>query len=164
MRPDDNTRSTQQKENWYAAIKQLTNLDIPAATADDNPAELEAVINDAVSTLRSRLWKSEYADRLTVHNTDYGFARNFTGLRLLWITFAVLSSIGCWISLLRFDGAILWCVVSTTVVVAAFPLAFFVLPPYVRDKANHYAESFFGAVLELDRAQHHQSTSLSADQ
>jgi hypothetical protein len=156
LHPQDTTRSTQQKQSLYKAIKRLTKLDIPAA-AETGDHELERVINDAVSQLRYRLRESSHADRLDHHNADYGFARNFAGLRVFWLTFAVLSAAGCLVGYLRLGHPPLWCAVSAALAVAGFFLAFVVLCPYVRDRGWHYAESFFSAILELDRAESQQA-------
>jgi len=151
LHPADATRSTQQKKNLYAAIKRLTNLDIEAVDSD-KPGELEAVINDAVSTLRYRLIGSEHASRMDNHNADYGFARNFTGLRPFWFSFAVASTVGCWVAYGWFTGALLWAIIATALAIALLPVGLVMLPEYVRVRAHHYAESFLSATLELDRA------------
>lgn len=150
--PDNAERSSQQKQNWYAAIERLTNLNIPAAAAAGTK-ELEAVINDAVSALRARLWNTKLGQRVGIHNADYGFARNFAGLYPLWLTFAGLSCVGCWTVFELFRGPLVWCVISTGLLISAALIAFGVLPGYVRQKARHYAESFFAAVVALDRDQ-----------
>lgn len=150
LHPNDTARSNQQKQNWYAAIKRLTNLDIPAAAASGE-GELEAVINDAVSAFRSRLWKTEHGERVSIHNADYGFARNFAGLSPLWLIFSGLSCVGCWTVYTFFGGPLVWGLIATGVLIFSVLLAFVVLPPYVRQKAKHYAESFFAAVIALDR-------------
>lgn len=154
--PDDENRSEQQRLIWYAAIKRLTGLD-PLAGRGRGKEEMERLINDAVSTLRYRLRNSKHADRLRVHNTDYGFARNFAGLRVAWVTASVLSFIGCAAAYVWAEGKILWCAVSLVLMITAFLLGFRILPNYVRQKARHYAESFWSAVVELDREEHRTS-------
>jgi len=133
--PIDTSRSDQQKAIWYAAIKRLTGLDIPLAQSLSNE-ELEKVINDAVIALRYRLRNSEHADRLRVHNVDYGFARNFTGLYPLWLTSSVLGFIGCLATYFWANGQAFWCIVSAILMLAAFMLAFLILPDYVRQRAS----------------------------
>ncbi len=44
-----------------------------------------------------------------------------------------------------------WTIASTILAIGAYPLAFYVLPNYVRQKAEHYADSFFGALITLDK-------------
>lgn len=149
LHPDDETRSFQQKTLWYKVIRDLTKLDIIEAKERGNN-ELEAIINDAVSTLRYKLRNSNHADRLNVHNADYGFARNFLGLSPFWLFFAVLSFLGCWVLYFFFDGGLIWGIVSTAVMLLAIFIVFSILPNYVRVKARHYAESFFGALIEMD--------------
>jgi hypothetical protein len=152
LHPDDRTGSSQQKRLMNEAIKRLTNLDIEGAV-EQGPEELEAVLNDCVTRLRYQLRNSPHGDRLDSHNADYGFARNFAGLRPLWLTFLVLSAAGCWIGYARFGCAPIWCAVSTVLAMVAIPLSLG-LYRYVRVRARHYSESFFSAVTELDRAEH----------
>ncbi len=152
LHPDDGARSGQHKSNLYAAIKRLTNLDIKTARDSQNPSELENVINDAVSALRYRLRSSDHADRLRLHNADYGFARNFTGLRTLWILFAVMSCGGCWSAYLWRGASLFWPSTSSLILLLGLVLAYGILPRFVRQKAGHYAESFLAATIELDRS------------
>ena len=151
LHPDDKSISRQQKQLWYQAIKELLSLDIAQAveTGDDN--EVRAVINDAVRELRNRLWKSPVAERVSLHNNDYGFARNFTGFRYVWLSLALVSFVGCWINYGWHNGSIFWAIVSTVIAMGTMVLAF-ILPNYVRQKANHYAESFFAAVVKLSNS------------
>ena len=149
---NDNNRSKQQKEIWYESIKRLTNLDIKATIHLSNE-EIKSVINDSISIIRYQLRNTEYADRLRVHNIDYGFARNFTGLRFIWLSFTLVSCFSNWIYFFIFNSKIWWCLVITGFTVFSFILAFKILPVYAQQKAKHYAESFFGAMIEMDKAQ-----------
>lgn len=151
LHPNDNNRSKQQKEIWYKSIKRLTNLDIKA-TIHSSDKEIKSVINDSVSIIRYRLRNTKYSDLLSVHNTDYSFARNFTGLRFLWLSFTLVSCFSNWINFFILDGEIWWCIVTTGLIIFSFILAFKILPAYVQQKAKHYAESFFGAMVEMDKA------------
>ena len=148
LHPEDKTASIQQKKLMNEAIKRLTNLDIQAAVKQ-GPNEVEAVLNDCVTRLRHRLRNGPHADRLNIHNADYGFARNFAGLRSLWLTFLAISAASCWVGYVWFGCAFLWCVVSSGLLLIGILLAFG-LNRYVRVRAKHYADSFFSAVLELD--------------
>jgi len=150
LQPNDDSRSKQQKEIWYKSIKRLTNLDIKATILSSNE-EIKSIINDSVSIIRYQLRNTKYADRLCIHNIDYGFARNFTGLRSLWLTFALVSCSSNWIDFYIFNGEIWWCISTTALVIFSFILAFKILPTYVQQKAKHYAESFFGAMVEMDK-------------
>jgi hypothetical protein len=152
LHPDDRTASSQQKRLMNETIKRLTKLDVEAAV-EQGPEEVEAVLNDCVTRLRHRLRNIVHGDRLDVHNADYGFARNFAGLRPLWLTLLALSMGGCWIGYARFGSALLWCAVSSGLFVVAIPLAIGT-ERYVRVRARHYTDSFFSAVLELDAAEH----------
>jgi hypothetical protein len=148
LHPGDRSRSQQQKQQWHEAIRRLTNLDVRAAVGDDR--EVDLLVEDAVSAVRTRLWKTKHADRLSVHNIDYGCARNLYGLREIWLAGAIVDCLGCW-ALFAFGRAMLaWPAIATAILAFAVVLALW-LPEYVRRKAHCYAESFFGAMLELDR-------------
>lgn len=149
LHPGDMSRSEQQKLIWYSAIKRLTKLDIQRAVRSGDSG-IESVINDAVSAIRYQLRNAKCADRLNLHNIDYGFARNFTGLRSLWVFFSFLSALVSAYSLYRLGGSLAWCMVSVGLLAFSLILAFRILPDYVRQKANYYAESFFSAMMELD--------------
>ena len=148
LQPDDESISKQQKLRWYQAIKELLNLDIAQAVEEGDNNEVRAVINDAVRELRNRLWKSPVGERVNLHNNDYGFARNFTGFRCVWLSLALVSLVGCWVKYGWHGGSIFWAIVSTAIAIGTLVLAY-ILPNYVRQKANHYAESFFAAVVKL---------------
>lgn len=150
LKPNSTARSTQQKASWYEAIKQQTGLDIGAAASD--ASELEAVINDAVTQLRNRLWKSEHADRMRMHNTEYGFARNITGLRPIWVTGALIGTGLSWYRYFVESPAVTPSLLLTGYLIVLLILAFKVLPVYTRQRAEHYAESFFSAMLALASA------------
>ena len=81
---------------WYEAIQHLTNLDIRGAASQGNDEELKRVINDAVRTLRSLFRGKEGESLLVTHNEDYGFVRNFAGLRLVWLPASVVGAVVCW--------------------------------------------------------------------
>ena len=151
LHPDEGKASKQQRELWYASLKRLVGVDIRGAVASGE--EVEATINDAVSALRALLWDRTEAQRLRMHNVDYGFARNITGMRPIWMTFLVAGTAGCWVSYFVVgDEALLWAIVSTVLAMVLIPIGVWVLPDYVRTRAVYYAESFFGALTSLDRA------------
>jgi hypothetical protein len=149
LQPGNEEVSRQQRELWYEAIRALTGLDIAVAANQGTPDEVRRVINDAVAALRPRLSQGAEGERLRLHNTDFGFARNLTGLRVIWRPLTVSSSVGCWIGLVWFHCALVWALVSTGLVLVALPVGWYVLPGYVRVKAHQYAESFFSALMVL---------------
>lgn len=152
LHPDDEATSMQQKQLWYSAAKRLVAIDIAAAVAEGE--EIEATINDAISALRSRFWNRPEAERLRMHNIDYGFARNLTGMRLLWMGSSITSALVCWIEYFVGDAvAPSSAFIATLMTIVFIPLAFWTLPEYVRTKATYYAESFFGTLSAVDRTE-----------
>ena len=155
LHPEDSSRSEQQKKQWYAAVERLTGLQVKGRKKGES---VEAVINDAISQLRNRLWKSDVSTRLEIHNADFGFARNFCGLRVVWIPATATAALACWLGVFFVEINMGWAIAATIVAVAAFLLGTFVLPAYVRQKADQYADSFFAAVLSLDSKTSEKST------
>lgn len=146
----DGGRSKQQRVLWYKAVKRLVGIDIEAAIAAGD--DVEASINDATSALRSLFWQRPEAERLRMHNVDFGFARNLTGMRPIWISFLLTSTAACWLAAKLDPGALLWAVSSSIIAVVLVPIGLWVLPRYVRTKATYHAESFFGTLTAIDRA------------
>jgi hypothetical protein len=146
--PSDPGSSKQQKQKWYEAIRRLTAIDIASVVED--PEEAERAINDALVVLRSKVFhENKLAERLDMHNADYGFVRNFTGLRPVWLFTSFVSCAGCWgIYALRKDN--LTFPVLASVIFVGCLLAALVLKGYVRHVARHYADSFFGALDACD--------------
>ena len=141
--------SKQQQNLWYQSIKRSTGIDIPKAVADGE--EIQEVINDAVRSLRNILWDRPEAKRVQMHNIDYGFARNLAGLRMFWVPISIISTLICWAAYFYWGlDIMIYSAASTGISVISVAFAFWVLPTYVRTKAVHYAESFFGALLEID--------------
>lgn len=150
LRPDDITCSKQQKEIWYDRIKIVSGLDIPTAAATGE-VELNRVINDAVRSIRDRIRNSPVARMVSIHNEDYGFARNLAGLRPLWLPGSTASAIVTWAAFAIGETSLAWPVIAT----AAFGIALIalaVLPRFVRDRGERYAESLFGALEQLPTA------------
>ena len=150
LHPDNKLISVQQKNRWYHAIKDLTGLDVARVIETGERDEIRAVINDAVVELRSRFWKAPEAERLSLHNVDYGFARNLAGLRLIWLPLAFASFIVCWIRYVMVGDSIIWPLISTIIAIATVVIAR-ILPSYVLRKADYYAESFFFTVVMLSK-------------
>jgi hypothetical protein len=148
LHPDNKERSSQQKKLWYEEYKTVTGLDI-ACAIEDTPEEIEVIINDAVTKARVELRKSNNSGLLFKHNVDYGYARNFTGLRYLWLTFTIISTVASWYNYIYGKGDLIWGIISTGIMIFAVYLAFVALPSYVKRKAERYAESFYGALAKL---------------
>ena len=87
---------------------------------------------------------------LAIHNEDYGFTRNLAGLCLIWLPASVLSAIVSWGGYFVLDTSIVWGGLAILVLVLTIFL-FFSFPGFVRQRADRYAESFFGVLMELDR-------------
>jgi hypothetical protein len=139
LRAADKTHSTQQKQQWYLAIKKLTALDIPQSVAD-HPDEEDAIIDDAIRQLRYSIRGKALAKMVDKHNEEYGFARNLAGLRWPMLGTSLLAAIGCGVAW-KFDhGSVTGCVFAACLLAYAVVM-FFWLPGYVERAGVRYAES-----------------------
>ena len=148
LHPDDTHCSQEQKQFWYKAIKLLVELDIPIVATQGDTKELERVINDAVRALRHQFRLTNLDGLLATHNEDYGFVRNLGGLRLFWMPAAGMSTLVTWGAYLTTETGLIWGIVASVVQVITLALLF-ILPSYVRQRAERYAESFFGTLTAL---------------
>ncbi len=148
LHPDDTHCSREQKELWYRAIRKQTGLDIAQAAAQEDEANLDRVINDAVRALRNRLRQTGQGGLLPIHNVDYGFARNLAGLRAFWFPASIANVGVTWGLYITTQSGLLWGVIASLVLLIAL-CALRILPEFVRRRADRYAESFFGALEEL---------------
>ena len=152
LHPDNSVKSTEQKQVWYGAIERLTGLNIAQATMGDDKQNLESIIDDAVVTLRPQfraVRQLEEGRFLAIHNEDYGFARNLAGLRPIWFSASVISAIVSWGGYFAIGTWLGWGIIAI-LVLPLLTLLFLNLPSYVRQRADRYAESFFGVLMALD--------------
>ena len=148
LHPDDDQCSQQQKLRWYDAIQKLVNLDISRAAVQGDERNIELVINDAVRELRHHFRLTQMSGLLTAHNEDYGFARNLAGLRLFWLPASAISTVLAWITYTVAGAELVWGISSSMAFLGALLLVL-ILPRYVRQRAERYAESFFGTLTAV---------------
>ena len=148
LHPEDAHCSQQQRRRWFEAIGKVVHLDIAEAAASGDRCELELVINDAVRELRHRFRHTNEIGLLDTHNEDYGFARNLAGLRVFWLPVSAVSGGISWATYFVTGNGLALGVASSLVLVLAL-LLFFILPGYVRQRADRYAESFFGVLTSM---------------
>ena len=141
LRAADAAHSSQQKHQWYAAIKRLTGLDIPAAITAQ-PHEEDAIISDAIRQLRNQVRGKATAKMVDKHNEEYGFARNLAGLRWVMLASSLLGAVGCAVAWKYDHGSVLGCVFNGCLLLYA-TVMFFWLPKYVERAGERYAESLF---------------------
>jgi hypothetical protein len=116
----------------------------------EDPHQLDLVINDAVRDLRHEFRSSAHGGLLQTHNEDYGFARNLTGLRVFWLPASLASCAAAWWAWSNNISDLTWPVAASLVAVLSVS-AFFILPTYVRVKAQTYANSFVATLSSCRR-------------
>jgi hypothetical protein len=150
LHPSDESCSKQQKQKWYEAILRMTGIDIKAVC--DDHKEAERAINDALVILRTKIFHgNKLAERLDMHNADYGQMRNLAGLRPVWLITSFASFVACWAVYAVRQEQLAFPVIASALF-AACVLTGIVIEDYVRHTARHYADSFFGALDACDEA------------
>ena len=149
LNPNDTTCSRQQKLLWYEAIQRITGIDILSVAAKGDQEELDRVINDVVRTLRAFFRGKEGQSLLVIQNEDYGFARNLAGLWLVWLPLSIGSVVAAWLGYAIAGTGFFWGLMATVVLLVCLVLLR-ALPGYVRQRADRYAESFFGMLTGVD--------------
>ena len=120
LRPWDEACSDQQKVRWRSAIKQLTGLTLPAKISDSKTeTDIDRIIGDATRQLRYAIREKPEARMVTIHNEDYGFARNLLGLRWYWVGLTSASAVASLALLFFGEPAAYAVVVSVISVVVA---------------------------------------------
>ena len=150
LSPDSDSVSWAQQQHYYKAILELLDLDIVKAIDEGSKDNLRLTVNDAVRELRHLFRVSEVEGLLAVHNEDYGFARNFAGLSLFWLLASLMIAAASWIIYWDSGAGFTLGVISSFALVVALVLVA-VLPGFVRQRAERYAESFFGTLSSLHR-------------
>ncbi|TQE99815.1 MAG: hypothetical protein FKY71_06685 [Spiribacter salinus] len=139
--------SSEQRTIWYGAIEKLTGIHLSDEIQSKQPDEKAALINDAIRGARSILRESPEASVLKRYNVDYGFARNLAGLRVVWLPLCIATAALCWYQFATDRAEIAWPIASSALLGLAAATAC-TIKPYVRRKAEYYAEAFFQALVE----------------
>lgn len=148
LMPNNPNTSPQQRLLWYDQVRTLTGLDIQAESVQGNEAALRATVNDAVERLRNRFRRGPSRARHDLESMRYGSARNFTGMRAVWLSLSVISCAGSWAAFAWGDSPLLWPVIASLVLLPLFWAAFYLLPSFVRTRARYYCEIFFRLMEE----------------
>lgn len=133
--------SPQQRARWYAQVKELTGIDVQAEVDRGNESSVRVTVNDAVERLRNR-FRRRAATR-TRHDQEsirYGATRNFTGMRSIWLSLAILSCATSWTTYVFEGTRLYWATGTSIVLVALCYLAFAVLPDLVRTRAPSHRD------------------------
>ena len=158
LRPTDTSHSEQQKSRWRGAIRQLTKLSIPASLGQKSEAEVDKLVNDAVTQVRHELRNKEECRMVMIHNEDYGFARNLMALRWLWLATAAIGLGACAVGAIGLEQRPLLGMALEAVQVLVALLAAFMMPGYVQQCADRYAESLLAAAVAVAEKQGGSST------
>ena len=148
LSPLTTTVSTQQRTKWYQQIKAITGLDIGSVDLQETE-EIKQIVNDAITEIRTMLWRRPDTDRLQSQNVDYGFVRNFGGFWVAWLPIAVVNVLVCWTIYFGNGEALSWAVVSTVLFGFLSFYRFRMSKAAVLGKSEHYADSFFSTMPVL---------------
>ena len=130
-------------------------LKLPTPTREDeeaNSTRAADLIKQAFKGIQGVIRQKDKDGLWSIANADYGFARNLSGSRILWLTIsAVMAIISAYNLYSQFSNPILIGLVGNAVMVfASIYVGWYVLPQYTKQVAFRYAEhsweSFYNAV------------------
>lgn len=150
LMPDNPNTSPQQRAMWYAQIKKITRLDLQAEADKGDATAIRSTVNDSIERLRNHYRRRKSRARHDQESIRYGYARNLTGMRPVWLGLSFVACLGCWASYLWAEGALIWAIISTITPVL-LALIGWVLPAFVRTRARYYCEVFFQLLDEEAR-------------
>ena len=148
LMPDNPDVSPQQRARWYEQVKRVTGIDIHVETVRGDATIIRATVNDAVIRLRNQFRRSPARVRHDQESIRYGSARNLTGMRPVWLGLSLTGCAGAWAAYIWGSSDLWWPIVASIAPATLFPIAFFVLPSYVRTRARYYCEAFFRLLEE----------------
>lgn len=148
LRATDQTHSEQQRRGWWKALLVLSGFDIEKAVKENDAAEVDRVIGDAVAACRNKLKSNKGASLVQTYNITFGFARNLAGMK--WLTLVIC--VAC--AAISAYGSFHWGFETAGTVIQLLCLAiaavyFWLANGYVRHCAVRYAEFFFAAVTDI---------------
>lgn len=148
LRPGDATRSEQQRKAWWKTLQAFTGLDIEKASMENDAAEVDRVIADAVIAGRNKLKGNKKGELVQKSNIAFGFARNLAGMKWLALLICVVCSgvSGYGVCQWGFETTgIIFHLLFLTLAVVYMPIA----NGYVYHCAVRYAEFFFAAMTDV---------------
>lgn len=148
LMPDNPDVSPQQRALWYEQVKRITDLDLQVEAVRGDVAIIRATVNDAVVRLRNQFRCGPTRARHDQESIRYGSARNFTGMRPVWLVLSLTSCAGSWAAYYWDSSDLFWPTVASMIPAPLFVIAFCVLPSYVRTRARYYCEIFFQLLAE----------------
>jgi hypothetical protein len=151
LMPDNPDTSSQQRAKWYKQIKKITGLDLQTEVEKGDTKAIRATVNDSVERLRNHFKRGKTRARHDQESIRYGYARNLTGMRPVWLGLSVVACLGSWGLHLWAEGELIWTIIST-VVLGLLALLARILPAFVRTRARYYCEVFFQLLDEEAKA------------
>lgn len=148
LRPTDQSHSVQQKALWRASLAKLSGIDLDAAIATGDTAELDRAIGDAILNTRNVIRGRRETTMLQTSNCAYGFARNIAGLRMVALAVAAITFLIVAIFVYRGDLTLSGLLVQGLFLVASLGFYFYGVT-YVRHCSDRYAEFFFTTITKI---------------
>ncbi|WP_419927660.1 hypothetical protein [Candidatus Poriferisocius sp.] len=150
LQPNDTNCSREQRDLYYEAISALVGLDIARTAEEGDEHRLKQITNDAVTGLRHLFRTIDTKGLLSIHNEDYGFTRNLSGLAPFWFPASMASAAAAWaVFAIANSGLLLAILASITLIIALVLVTS--RRSIVSHRAERYADSFFGTLVEAHR-------------
>ena len=147
LRPNDDSRSPEQKAIWTKALASLSGIELGNAITGRSNEDIDKLILDAVLSARGKLRKSrtQEAKFLQKTNEEYGFARNLGGMKWAAVTSGILGLVLASVAFYLGKAGPAQCAISSLLAVAMI-VQFRGAESHACHCAERYAEAFYAAV------------------
>ena len=109
------------------------------------------LIGQAFTRVKGIIRKNDKAGLWSIANSEYGFARNLYGSRVLWLVISCLMTIISALFLYsKFDTLLLLCMLANIfILISCIILGWFILPEYTKRVGFRYAEHAWESFLNI---------------
>lgn len=145
------------KKKYHECVRKYSNLTMPTKEDEkDDPEKAAAMIADAFRIVKGVIRKKDKDGLWSIANSEYGFARNLYGSRILWLILSIVSLI--------VSGFYLWVNYSNLVMIGFVLLilnvlgcgifSWRILPVYTEQVAFRYAEHAWESYYNIADGKH----------
>lgn len=156
----DNRIGRDLKVKYHEMVRQDQDLPMPTKEEEQSDPEKAAkLIEQAFARVKGVIRKEDKGGLWSIANTEYGFARNLYGSRLVWLILALsMAAVSTWFLWNKFSRlVVVGLVFNFLILIGCVILGWFILPKLTKQIGFRYAEhaweSYCNIVEERNKKQ-----------
>jgi hypothetical protein len=150
MRWRDSTIGENIKQQIHTATERICGVKLSSKEEEAKDAQMaDSLIMEAFSLVKAFVRKYNPEGLWDVQNAEYGFHRNLTGCRWLWLIFSLIGTLTCGVLwyIYRDNTLLIGLVLNFLLLISALILGWSLLPKFAKASADRYAESVWTMFL-----------------